>query len=341
MNKEYEYKGVIHIHSNASDGSESFPSIIQIAKKSNIDFIILTDHNTLNGKKQAPEGWYDGVLALVGEEVSPGSNHYIALGIKEKVLPTRCPQRIIDDVKKQGGFGFIAHMDWSLHPLFFLKPHPWTSRSMNGFEGVELWSYMHDWVSRVKPWNFFKFCKNPNDLISGPHPQTLKQWDEMTKKRPVSAIGGVDAHAKHILPFKILVVLPYEILFKTIRTYVVLANSFSKNWEQAAGQLYNALSLGKCFISYDVLHNGAGFRCYVHSKDRVACFGEQIQFCKNMYFEVVSPVESDIMVVVSGEKIAQKKSKALVIPVDRAGAWRVELRLHNKPWIFGNPIYVI
>ncbi len=342
MKNEFEYKGVIHIHSKTSDGSKPFSSLIDIARKSDLDFIILTDHNTLDAKKDTQEGWYDGVLALIGEEVSPPKNHYLALGIKNKVYPSKKnPQQMIDEVKKQGGVGFIAHMDWNLHPFFFLSSHSWVYRQVSGFDGVELWSYMHDWASNIKPWDFFKFCKNSHYAIKGPHPKTLRAWDQMTKERQVSAIGGIDAHARHLLPFNLLTVLPYDVLFNTIRTHIVLETALSEDWRLAASTLYGALSSGKCFISYDGLKDGSGFRCYIRNKnkDRV-CFGEKIGYEKDSYLEVLVPEKADIKVVVSGLEILVQQDTSLSIPVDRKGVWRCEAHLDGKPWIFGNPIYV-
>lgn len=60
-----------HIHSTASDGTFSPTQIVAIAKESNLDYIALTDHNTINGfdefKKECEK---QGVFGITGIEFS-------------------------------------------------------------------------------------------------------------------------------------------------------------------------------------------------------------------------------------------------------------------------------
>ena len=43
----YEYVGAIHIHSVYSDGTGKIEEIAKAAYDSDLDFIMMTDHNTL------------------------------------------------------------------------------------------------------------------------------------------------------------------------------------------------------------------------------------------------------------------------------------------------------
>jgi len=43
----------LHIHSTASDGTISPPEILQLATQLNLGAIAITDHDTLEGVKQA------------------------------------------------------------------------------------------------------------------------------------------------------------------------------------------------------------------------------------------------------------------------------------------------
>ena len=54
----FSYKGAIHIHSRYSDGTGSLKQIVSAGLKSNLDFLIITDHNSLRLKKEGKEGWY-------------------------------------------------------------------------------------------------------------------------------------------------------------------------------------------------------------------------------------------------------------------------------------------
>ena len=103
----YRSSGVIHVHSLFSDGTGDVKKISHAAKKAGLDWVIITDHNSMD----IQEGFYDGVCVIRGEEISPqGENHYLALGIKECIEP-KSPHEFIEDVRRQGGFGFAAHPD--------------------------------------------------------------------------------------------------------------------------------------------------------------------------------------------------------------------------------------
>ncbi len=104
----FQYCGAIHIHSLFSDGTGDLKTIVKAAKKAGLDWVIITDHNTM----EAEEGIFDGVYVIRGEEISPHSeNHYLALGINEVIEPCDNPQVYVDKVRKLGGFGFSAHPD--------------------------------------------------------------------------------------------------------------------------------------------------------------------------------------------------------------------------------------
>ncbi|HIE44111.1 MAG TPA: phosphotransferase, partial [Candidatus Omnitrophica bacterium] len=84
MHKELkEYKGVIHVHTRSSDGSAGWENVLLSAQQSGLDYVIISDHNTLVLKHK--EGWYGDTLLLVGEEISPKRSHYLAIGIERAI----------------------------------------------------------------------------------------------------------------------------------------------------------------------------------------------------------------------------------------------------------------
>ena len=62
----FEYVGALHMHSTFSDGSGEVKDIAKYAGEIGLDYIILTDHNTLRALKEGFEGWYGDTLLLVG-----------------------------------------------------------------------------------------------------------------------------------------------------------------------------------------------------------------------------------------------------------------------------------
>ena len=79
----YEYVGAIHIHSTYSDGTGEIPDIARAASEVGLDFIMLSDHNSLKAKKDGWEGWRDDVMVLIGYEINDRDdrNHYLACGL--------------------------------------------------------------------------------------------------------------------------------------------------------------------------------------------------------------------------------------------------------------------
>ena len=102
---------VVHLHSTHSDGTGTVRQIARAAARARADVVLLTDHDTLEAKRRGEEGWYDDVLVLAGEEVSPlGRDHYLAFGI-DTVIRHRGLDAcgIARAVRDAGGFGFAAH----------------------------------------------------------------------------------------------------------------------------------------------------------------------------------------------------------------------------------------
>ncbi|MBA7581284.1 hypothetical protein ES708_23186 [subsurface metagenome] len=139
--KLYDYTGVIHFHSSHSpDGRVPVGDIVQAADENGLDFLMLTDHFTLGARRSGKEGWHGGVLLIVGQEISPRFNHYLAFAIDEEVIvdeeDTECrPQDYIDRVGQLGGIGFIAHPDHEGTQMFHVKHFPWQNIFFCEFDG--------------------------------------------------------------------------------------------------------------------------------------------------------------------------------------------------------------
>ena len=104
-------RGAYHIHSDRSDGSGSVEDIAKAAADAGLKFIILTDHG--DGTRTAsPPAYLSGVLVIDAVEISTTRGHYAALGVAEAPYPIAGePADVIEDVRRLGGFGFIAHPD--------------------------------------------------------------------------------------------------------------------------------------------------------------------------------------------------------------------------------------
>src|SRR3990167_5321186 len=106
-----DYAGVIHIHTTYShDAHGTFADVIRVANAQRLDYVVITEHNNLRALHDGKQGWYGGTLALIGMEISTHDGHYLALNVTQEIdRDTLTTQQVIDEVNRQGGFGFIAH----------------------------------------------------------------------------------------------------------------------------------------------------------------------------------------------------------------------------------------
>jgi hypothetical protein len=140
---------VIHVHSTYSDGQLPVARIARIADQQGLDFLILTDHNTLQAKREGKEGFHGKTLLLVGSEVS-SEGHYLALRIREEIPEGQRFQPTLDAVAAQRGLGFFAP------PLYRKKR--WDHFGLRGFTGMEIYNAKEDvleeGILQVAFWTF-------------------------------------------------------------------------------------------------------------------------------------------------------------------------------------------
>ncbi|MCZ6631776.1 MAG: CehA/McbA family metallohydrolase [bacterium] len=333
----FEYSGAIHIHSKYSDGSGSIPCILEDAKKAELDFITLTDHNTLSARVARWEGWHGNLLLMVGEEVSSRKGHCLALGTKQRVSHRQPPAGIIDDIQIQDGLSFIAHPHGSYRPLIKRKNHAWRDWTITGFTGLELWSYMFDWIKDFHYLRFYQHYRYPERFIEGPNPQTLQLWDQFCQTSRCVAIGGVDAHARKY-PIVGFTVFPYEQTFRTLRTHILTHEAFSKNASKDIPIALQSLRQGHCFIGYDFLHNTTHTR--FQSVDKTLLMGDEHVFEHPIELEIYVPISADLTVIKDGQPLESLFASKHRFEAKTPGVYRIEARLQNKPWIYTNPIYL-
>ncbi len=342
LEKVKTYSGAIHIHTKCSDGSGRLHEIVTDAHSTALDFIIITDHNTLCYFDKGREGWYDNLLVLVGEEVTHRKGHCLAMNIRRSVAPKNGNPRIyLRDIKEQGGLSFIAHPHLAKNVVFRIKNCAWRDWSINSFTGMEIWSYMTDWVQHLKPSNFISHCSIPDRFISGPFKATLKQWDHLSQMRRVVAIGGIDAHARVILPFGLKKIFPYKDLFETVRTYVLAPPLPEDDFRTAKSMIYDALAQGHCFAANSRLRDPRGFSYICRLPDnRTLLQGDETMYEPGCRLECSLQSEARIRLLRNGKTVIDHVSREVSLCPHAPGVYRVEIFLDRTPWIFSNPIYL-
>ncbi|MCP5004565.1 MAG: CehA/McbA family metallohydrolase [Planctomycetes bacterium] len=344
-----DYKGACHIHTDYSDGKISIPDVVNSAQDAGLDFVILSDHNTLLPKQDGWEGWHGDLLVIVGVEASPRySGHFLALNTQplhgngdvdlsryEYMSSRDC----LDDAINYGSTAYIVHPMGMKKRNLMINLEGWHDWERNGFAGIEIWSYLHDWLEDIKISNFRHSCKNPNAQIKGPNPNLLSLWDRLGQQRKVAGISGLDAHIRKI-PFAKKPLFTYTELFRTIRTHVLIDGEFSDS-DEAIFSVCEAHKEGRCFISFDLLEDATGFTFEANTPERTYNMGEELFFSgEDIHFKVKTPSPATIRLLKDGKICMGVEGSALEFSSREKGVFRVEAYINNKPWIFSNPIYV-
>ncbi|MFH0733452.1 MAG: PHP domain-containing protein [bacterium] len=344
----FEYVGAIHIHSIFSDGSGEVKDIADAACEVGLDYIFLTDHNTLRALKEGYEGWYNNTLLLVGTEINDkeNKNHYLAFGIDE-VFSTRMPAKeYVTKVAEAGGIGFLAHPFEKRSSMEEHPPYPWTEWQIDNFTGIEIWNHMSEWMEGLTEENKYNSFIHPLSSIVGPTEEALAKWDELSRYRKVVGIGGVDAHAHklNLLGFFEVEVFPYKVLFKSIRTHIITNTKIPTDpelLESAKHKLYNSLSMGRCFISNYYYGEAKGFRFFAEDGKKTYQMGDTILFKDKVKLRVLLPSDSCLIKLIhNGVKIAEVENIDAEFVVFNSGVYRIEVFRENKAWIFSNHIRI-
>lgn len=341
-----EYVGSVHIHSSFSDGSGTIEEIAGHANDAELDFILLTDHNTLRAYHEGFEKWYDNTLLLVGCEINDkeNKNHYLAFNIDES-FSTRIPAKeYVKKVKESGGIGFIAHPDEKRSSMKEHPPYPWVEWDCEDFTGIEIWNHMSEWMEGLTEENKYNYFVHPLKSIVSPPQVTLDRWDELAQKRRVVGIGGIDAHAHkvNLLGFFEVEVFPYKVLFRSIRTHIVTEKKLDKqNVELSKKIVYDALEAGRCFVSNYNNGDASGFRFFAESNGKIYHMGSEVASINDIKLRVFLPnISGQIRLIHNGVCIDTVENHDAEFFVKEKGVYRVEVLNEDKAWIFSNHIRI-
>jgi len=179
------YKGDFHVHDTESgDATASIPDDIALARSRGLDFIELSDHNTVSqhGLAAAAQQGLTDLLVMRGIEVTTYAGHGNAIGVADYVdhrvgLGGVTARTIIDAVRAQGGLFVINHPTLDLGDVC---------------TGC---AWKHD----DTPWDEVAAIEvqNGNLAVSGVlfTPSALALWDQqLDAGHHIAAVGGSDDH---------------------------------------------------------------------------------------------------------------------------------------------------
>ncbi len=138
--------GDIHTHTMYSCFSKyrflSYPdsvtipkTSVKVAEKLGLNFICITDHNTIKGAEKARK--YNKELVVIGEEISSTGGEILGLFLQDQIQPCQSPEETIEQIHEQDGIAVAPH-PFSAHC-------PCVGKKINvlKFDGVEVFNALH------------------------------------------------------------------------------------------------------------------------------------------------------------------------------------------------------
>ena len=338
-----ERVGALHIHSRYSDGTGSVEDILRAGKQAGLDHLVLADHDTLAARREGWQGVHDGLALLVAAEVTPRrQGHVVAMNVRHCCgYAAQHNRATLDGIAAQGGFAVIAHPMGKYKPSLMIRHTPWYDWSHPAVRGIEIWSYMHDWVEGVAWWRLpaaYEFWKHPQRRIRGPGRGVLGEWDRQGRARRIAGLGGLDCHARKV-PLTQVRIFAYDDMFCFLRNHLFVPVRDGQRDPVVA--LWDALAEGRAFVAHDALADSTGTRCAARLPDgRVMQMGEEAAFACGTILTLTLPHAGEVRWIADGRCRLTKCTERMAVRPAGPGVYRFEVRLDGAPWIFTNPFYL-
>jgi hypothetical protein len=345
-----DYKGVIHVHSSLGGHSTgTFSELIAAARANNLDFVIMTEHPQAEFDTSAMtlSGGHAGVLFVNGNEVATSDGDRLLLVPGPATAnENHATSEFVQQQHANHGVAFVAYPSES---------QAWQTNTVDGVEIYNLFTNTKQ-INRVVTffdglWSYRSYADLMFANFFARPTENLKRWDDAmsTSQRRLVAIAGNDAHSnvgfglsdssgKQIAGLKLD---PYERSFRTVRTHVLI----KKDMPLTRESLLEAISLGHCYVSFDILGDATGFEFRGVQSDKI--MGDEVSLAGNSKLLAKANLPGRFVLIKNGDPSAQASGSNVEFSVNSPGVYRIEVYLDSlpapatgKPWVFSNPIYV-
>ncbi|WP_395088830.1 CehA/McbA family metallohydrolase [Armatimonas sp.] len=344
-------RGALHVHTcTYSDGAGTIEEVMGAAKAAGVDFVLLTDHNTMRPKADGLEERYAGQtpFLIVGDEITvKGGAFLLALDLPGdfQFAPNQPPQVAIDAILAVGGLPLVSLPDDMKHPW-----DAWDATGCAGLEALNLSTVAREHINPLSLtwllllWRLKGELTVLQALCTRPD-ASLASWDRLLAQgKKQIGLGALDAHAllkigkkKHPIP-------SYENSFRAVTTHVLAETRTPK-------AIHTAIRAGHCFFAYDCLGEIAlDFHATPPPGGGQGAILMGDGAPVGAMLTATGPETALLRLYRAGGGIVAAGKGSLSYRTDRPGAYRIEayrvgiqrgpLFLGARPWAFTNPIYV-
>ena len=341
----YPYSGAIHIHSRFSDGSGELHEIVAAAREEKLDFLWITDHNTLSLFDSSDA--YQRPVLMVGAELSLKPGHVITWNAA-RLDAGNASNLLLDTLD----LVIVAH---PLHPKI-----RWKEEYPVAVDGLEILNADVEWrndtalelIGAVFAIPFFEYAMN---LLIDPPLRELRLWDSLSTYRPVSGIGSVDAHAKIKLSKTDYWKFPsYQKMFALIQNVIYRTQPLPDSPSAARTAIAEAIRAGHLIFGFAGLGDLKAVRIFARNKQHVYFPGDTLNLDPDapaqLHVSLPPGFEFETYLYHNGVRIRQSRLSEILWNIEHPGRYRIvvhQRRLRfplftrkNVPWIFSNPFYV-
>jgi hypothetical protein len=351
--------GVIHVHSSRSDGRGTPEQIAHDAARAGLKFIILTDHGD-GTRIPDPPIYREGVLCIDGTEISTRDGHYIAVDMPASPYPLGGDARdVVEDVKRLGGFGIVAHPD---SPKSELAWKAWNAP----FDAVEILNLDTMWRRRLAEpgWRgkvalqarLFTYAIRPVESIASLvlGSTALEQWASAARRRHVVTLAGADAHAQIALrasdPIAAALAIPvpsYLSIFRAMSIRVHPERPLTGDAKTDVAIVMRALRAGHLYTAVDGIATPPAIELTATNSLGTVRMGDQLDVAGPVMLHARSNAPDGFVTTIWNGATPMtgrtERDFTLELPEDPGVYW-MEVRPGGQraamPWVTTNPIYV-
>lgn len=352
--------GILHVHTNRSDGHGTPAQVAAAAARAGLQFVVFTDHGDAT-RPPDPPTYRSGVLCLDGAEISTTGGHYLAIGLPGPApYPLGGePRDVVEDVRRLGGFGIVAHPD---SPKRDLRWSDWDAP----FDGLEVLNLDTAWRARVQQpgWKarlgllgvVLGYPVRPAETIAALVSDTgaISRWESVARRRRVVLTAGADAHARLAIaggdPGGGAYALPlpgYEASFRALSVHIRPDLPLTGDAAKDAAVLLRGLRAGHLYVALDGVATPASFILTASNDLGTVHAGDALGIGGPVTLHVRSNAPPGFTTIVWNgvQEVTRRQADDFSVTADAGPAvYRVEIRTGGRrlptPWLISNPVYV-